>query len=134
MKAALGYIPLNDKEAEALMWGLAQVGDNIDREVTDRTDPLYGLLALGYTRPMIAKVVESLWEVAYGHKLEGGWTELEKAILKACVESTSWINVYRTHPPTNTSPPHIAQALEALRTLAAKLDEFGVEVNFIAFD
>lgn len=134
MKAALGYIPLNDKEAEALMWGLAQVGDNIDREVEDRTDPLFDLLAMGYTRPTIAKAVEGLWEVAYGHKLEGGWTELEEAILQACVEKTTWINTYRNFAPTKDSPPHIAEALEALRTLAAKLDELGIEVNFIAFE
>jgi hypothetical protein len=134
MDTALGYIPLNDKEAEALMWGLAQVGDNIDRKVEEPTDPLFGLMAMGYTRPAIAEAVGGLWEVAYGHKLEGDWTELEEAILRACVEQTTWINVYRTHPPTKDSPPHINEALKALRTLAAKLDKLGIEINFIPFE
>ena len=128
------HIPLTKKEGEGLMWGLAQIGDHLDREPTEPTDPLYILLQEGYTRPQIKDAVNGLWEVAYGDWLGEDWPTLERLILRLCVESTSWISVYRTTAPTRDSPALINEALTALRTLSAKLDKLGVEINHIPYD
>lgn len=127
-------LPLNRKEAEALAWGLAGIGDFIDRRIESPTDPLAILINLGYSRDQIGEAVEGLWEVAYGDWLAGGWTDLEKAILRCCIENTDWIGVYRTSEPTKSSPGHIEEALAALRSLAAKFEHFGIEVNHLPFD
>lgn len=127
-------IPITDKEGEALMWGLAQIGDYLDRTPTEASDPLYILLHAGYTRPQIKMGVEGLWEVAYGKYLGGGWTELEKTILRLCVENTSWITTYRTTAPTRDNPGFINEALGALRSLAAKFDKLGVEINHLPYE
>ncbi len=127
-------LPLTKKEAEAICWGLGRIGDFIDREPDGPTDPLSILLTLGYSRPMISKAIEGLWEVAYGDTLSDKFTELEGHILRLCVENTDWITVYRTAAPTKHSQPHIDEALTALRTLAAKFDELGIEVNYLPFE
>lgn len=127
-------LPLTKKEGEAICWGLARIGDFIEREPDGPTDPLAILLTLGYSRPIIAKAVEGLWEVAYGDTLTGDLTELEGHILRLCVENTDWITVYRTSASTKYSKPHIEEALAALRSLAAKFDELGIEVNYIPFE
>lgn len=125
-------IPISSKESEALLWGLGQIGDYVNREVTDPADPLSILLADGWTRRAIASACDELSPVAVGNWLAGGWTELEVTILRLCVEKTSWIEVYRTHDLTADDPTQINQALAALRSLARKLDLFGVEINQLA--
>lgn len=127
-------LPLTKKEAEAICWGLARIGDFIDREPDGPTDPLAILLTLGYSRPIITKAIEGLWEVAYGDTLTDDLTELERHIFRLCVENTDWITVYRTAAPTKDSPPHIDEALAALRSLAAKFDKLGIEVNYLPFE
>lgn len=125
-------IPLTSKESEALLWGLGQIGDYVNREVTDRADPLFILLADGWTRRAIARACDELSPVAVGNWLAGEWSELESTILRLCVENTSWIAVYRTHDLTAGDPTQINQALAALRSLAVKLDKFGIEINQLA--
>lgn len=125
-------IPLTSKESEGLLWGLAQIGDYINREVSDPTDPLFILLADGWQRRAIARACDDLSPVAVGNWLAGDWSALEQAILRLCVENTSWIEIYRTHDITADNPIMIEEALAALRSLARKLDAFGVEINHIA--
>lgn len=127
-------IPLSAKEGEAIMWGLAQIGDHLDREPTEESDPLYILLKSGYSRKQIGECVEQLWPVAYSNYIGGGWTELEQLILRLCIENTSWISAYRNNEPSRGKDSFINEALSALRSLAGKLDLLGVEVNHIPFE
>jgi hypothetical protein len=132
--ATFKRLPLTKKEGEALCWGLARIGDFIDREPDGPADPLAILLAMGYTRPAITVTVEGLWETAYGDTLTTDMTELERHVLRLCVENTDWITIYRTHAPTKNSPAHIDEALAALRSLATKFEELGIEVNHLPFE
>lgn len=113
------------------MWGIAQIGDKVCRKTDDPSDPLFILLADGWTRRAIGLACDGLMPVAIGNWLAGEWTELERTILRLCVENTSWIDAYRNHHPTAGDTTMINEALTALRTLAAKLDSFGIEVNYI---
>lgn len=127
-------IPISAKEGEALMWGLAQIGDHLDRIPTEADDPLFILLKEGHTRKEIAGAVEGLWEVAYADTLSGGWTTLEQLILRLCIENTSWVTAYRNQAPTRGNDGFIDEALGALRSLAKKFDQLGVEINHIPFN
>jgi hypothetical protein len=118
-------LPLSRKEAEAIMWGLAQIGDYLDREPTDPADPLRRLLDLGYTRESIGETCEGLFAVAYGDWLASPLTSLEGDILRMCVESTSWVAAYSLEGISTT------EARTTLRSLAAKLDKLGIDINHI---
>lgn len=124
-------IPLTSKESEALLWGLAQIGDHVQRTPVGSDDPLFILLEDGWPRRAIARACEELSPVAVGNWLAGGWSELEQTILRLCVENTTWITIYRTHDITAGDSVMIEEALATLRSLAAKLDSFGIEVNYI---
>lgn len=127
-------IPLTKKEGEAICWGLGRIGDFIEREPHGPADPLAILLAMGYTRNMITVAIEGLWDVAFGDVLPDEFTKLEGHILRLCIENTDWITVYRTAAPTKYSQPHIDEALSALRSLAAKFEKLGIEVNHLPFE
>lgn len=127
-------LPLTKKEGEAICWGLALIGDFIEREPTGPADPLAILLTLGYSRPVITRAIDGLWEVAYGDTLTDDLTDLERHILRLCVENTDWITIYRTCAPTKSSPPHIDEALAALRSLATKFEKLGIEVNHLPYE
>ncbi len=126
-------VPINDKEAEGLMWGFAQIGDYADREgVTDPSDPLVPLLKAGYQPQAIHECCEALFEFAYMKCLTDPFTDLEKMILRLSVENSSWVYHYQLHFPEETVM--IRQSREALRTLAVKLELFGIEVNYLPQD
>lgn len=133
MSEALIRIPLAEKEGEALMWGLAQIGDYLNRRPNQPNDPLFILLNEGWSRKAIGEACERLFEVAYGDWLSEPWTDLERSILRCCIENTTWIETYRTHQPTAGNSAEITRALETLRSLATKLDAFGIEIAHIPF-
>ena len=115
------------------MWGLAQIGDEVDRIPEHATDPLSILLDEGWDRPAIKQAVNGLWEPVFDARLSSDLSAIERSILRTCVENTNWIAVYRTTPPTRDDPQHIEEALGALRSLATKLDTVGVAVNHLPF-
>lgn len=127
-------IPLSTKESEAFMWGLAQIGDYVTRITADPADPLFILLAAGWPRRAIANACEELMPVVCAGSLTDELSPLERAILRLCVENTTWIDCYRTHEITADNPVLIEEALSTLRSLAAKLELLGIEVNHIPFD
>lgn len=127
-------LPLSPKEGEAIMWGCAQIGDYIGQDVGDPTDPRFILLNAGWSREAIKTACEGLEEVACGTTLGPAYTPLEQAILRCCVENTSWIDAYRSNEPTKNSPACINQALAALRSLAGKLETLGIDINHIPFN
>lgn len=122
---------ITDKESEALMWGLAQIGDHLDRRPTDPSDPLRIALDAGYSRKAIALTCAGLFAQVYTDWLTGPFGDLDKLLLRLCVENTTWVTTYRTTEPTRSSPPLISEAMEALRTLSKKLEAFDIEVNHI---
>jgi hypothetical protein len=79
-------VPLADKEPEALLWGLSQLTDVPNREPRGPADPF--------------SVLEPL-------------TDLEKAILRVCVENTTWLQPY-----IENRPEYVAIAKKTLRDLA----------------
>jgi hypothetical protein len=126
-------VPITGKEAEALMWGFAQIGDYAFRgDVTDKADPLFILLDAGYQPQAIHECCEGMFDYAYTKCLADPFTTLESLILRLSVENSSWVHHYQIHSPTETEM--IDQARTALRTLAEKLDLFGIEVNFLPQD
>lgn len=126
-------VPINDKEAEGLMWGFAQIGDHAFREnVTDPSDPLCILLEAGYQPQAIHECCEAMFEFAYANCLTDPFTDLERMILRLSVENSSWVYHYQLHFPEQRVL--IRQAREALRTLAEKLELFGIEVNYLPQD
>jgi len=126
-------VPITNKEAEALMWGFAQIGDHATREgVTDKSDPLFILLDLGYEPQAITDCCESMFEYAYANCLSDPFTPLEMLILRLSVENSSWVYHYQFHFPEEKLM--IKEARAALRTLAEKLELFGIEVNHIPED
>lgn len=127
-------IPLSTKESEAFMWGLAQIGDYVTRIPTDASDPLFILLAAGWPRRAIANACEELMPVVCAGSLTSELSPLERTILRLCVENTTWIDCYRTHEITADNPVLIEEALSTLRSLAAKLEQLGIEVNYIPYD
>lgn len=126
-------VPITDKEAEALMWGFAQIGDHAFREdVTDPADPLFILLKEGYKPQVIQDCCEGLFPYAYVNCLSDPFTELEALILRLAVENSSWVYHYQYHFPEEKRM--ITEARAALRTLAEKLDLFGIEINILPTD
>lgn len=126
--------PITIKEAEAIMWGLAEIGDRPRRMAGDSTDPLRHLLDAGYSRSLISSTCIEMEVMCYTKFLSPPFTDLEAMILRLCIENTSWINAYRVNDPTKDSPAHIDEALATLRSLAAKLEAYGIEINHIPFN
>lgn len=126
-------VPITDKEAEALMWGFAQIGDHAFREdVTDPADPLFILRVAGYQPQAIHECCEAMFEYAYANCLTDPFTDLERMILRLSVENSSWVYHYQYHMPHETLM--IKEARSALRTLAEKLELFDIHVNIMPTD
>lgn len=134
MSETLSQTPLSMKEAEALMWCLGQIVNWPYRKDDGPGDPLHTLLALGYTREAIMETGEEMFSIAYNKLLCEPLTALEKAILKVCVENTTWIGAYRTGKPTMHRPLMINEALQTLRLFAKKLEALGIEIVHIPND
>ena len=126
-------VPITDKEAEALMWGFAQIGDHAFREdVTDPADPLFILLKAGYQPEAIHACCEGMFEYAYANCLTDPFTDLERLILRLAVENSSWVYHYQLHMPEERLM--IKEARAALRTLAEKLEFFDIHINILPTD
>ena len=126
-------VPITDKEAEGLMWGFAQIGDHADRDPPfEPGDPLPILLAAGYTPEAIKESCEALFELAYDNCLISVLTDLERMILRLSVENSSWIWHYKEHHPAATGM--IREARAALRSLSAKLELVGIDINILPTD
>lgn len=134
MTDTLLQVPISLKEAEALMWVAGQIGNWPERKPKDDRDPLAVLLAAGYNRSAIMEAVGAIEQIAYNKLISEPLTALERDMLRVCIENTSWIETYRTHEPTAHVPALIEEALAALRSLAKKLDRFGIEITHIPFN
>lgn len=122
-------VPLTAKEGEAIMWCLGQIVNYPDRPVLSVTDPLGILLNEGFAREEIMDTGNGMFEIAYGDWLSDPLTPLQKAILRVCVENTTWVTAYVTDMPSLAY-----EARATLRSLATKLEAFDVDVNFIPAD
>jgi hypothetical protein len=122
-------VPLADKEPEALLWGLSQLTDVPNREPRGPADPFSVLFSEGFERKAIVTAATALHEFAYdGHIIEP-LTDLDKAILRVCVENSTWL-----YPYGEFRPEYVPIAKKTLRDLAAKLEMFGIEVNHLPND
>ena len=122
-------VPLTEKEGEAIVWCLGQIANYPNREAQSETDPLFVLFSEGFERSEIMQTANAMFEIAYGDWLSDPLTPLQKAILRVCIENTTWVCEYHL-----TLPHLLPQALPTLRSLAVKLEAFGIEVNFIPAD
>jgi len=122
-------VPLTAKEGEAIMWCLGQIANYPDRPVLSETDPLGILLNEGFSRAGIMDTANGLFEVAYGDWLSDPLTPLQKSILRVCVENTTWVTSY-----VEGMPSLAGDARATLRSLAAKLEAFDIEVSYIPAD
>lgn len=127
-------VPTNDKEREALVWGLGQLTNYPHRKTTGDTDPLQVLFNLGHRRTAIMRAANDLFEMAYSYNLHSDLSILQKDILRVCVENSSWVNAYITGDVTAHDPAQAEMARETLRSLSLKLDEIGIEINYIPED
>lgn len=134
MTETLHRVPINHKEGEAIMWCLGQIVNWPEREPEGPYDPLFVLLARGFNRAAIMDTGCEMYSIAYDHQLAEPLTALEKAILKVCVENTTWIDVYRRGEPTADNPAAINEALRTLRELSVKLEGFGIEIDRIPYE
>lgn len=123
--------PLGLKDSEAIMWCLGEIFDRPDREPTEAGDPLRALLDAGWPREAIMLAGPSMWAIADGDWLEEPMSDLQKDILRACVENSSWVAAYIQNGPAGGNED---DARRTLRNLAEKLETFGIECNFIAND
>lgn len=126
MTDTVTMVPLDVKEAEAIMWGLGQIVNYPTRRVISATDPLSVLFDEGFDRAAIMKAGNELFSIPYEKWIKDPLTSLEKAILRVCVENSTWIETY-----AEKSPHLVAGAKAALRSLAKKLEAFDIEVNHI---
>ncbi len=123
-------IELTSEETVCVFWGLHDAADRPDRLVRGPTDPLAILLAEGFTR---AQIVEGAMGIEDGIE-EGAryitppLSDVQKSILRLCCENTTWIEQYR---PAGLSEERRRAAHDTIRTLALKLNEIGIEVNFM---
>lgn len=125
------FVLITPKETECLMWGLAQIGDYPDRPATELTDPLF-ILEKTFKRSAIIECCEAFFQsFESGRHLFYPMTELERAILRCCLENTSWLSSY---DEANLSEEMKREARKALRDLAFKLEPFGVEVSYLPAD
>lgn len=129
MTDSVTMIPLEIKEAEAIMWGLGQIVNYPNRGVLSETDPLAVLLDEGYDRAAIMKAGNELFSIPYDKWIKDPLTDLEKSILRVCVENSTWVGTY-----AEKSPHLLNDAKATLRSLAKKLEPFSIEVNHIPND
>jgi hypothetical protein len=94
-----------------------------------QNDPLAALLAEGFDRKEIMAAGPRLYEFCFGDFIAEPLSEVEKAILRVCVENTTWLQPY-----IDLKPEMVGIAKKTLRDLAAKLETFGIEVNHIPND
>jgi len=127
-------VPITPKMGEALLWTLAEIGDVPDRPPADKTDPLFVLLDEGYARADIMPAVLGMFQFAYDKEISEPLTDLQKAILRVCVENSSWITAYYENELVVDKVKYTNEARATLRELATRLEAFGIEVNFIPDD
>jgi hypothetical protein len=122
---------ITPKETECLMWGLAQIGDYPTREAKEKTDPLF-ILDRTYKRDEIVATCQMFFRnFETGRHVFYPLTELERDILRCCLENTSWLTSYDV---ARHSEAMKSEARGAMRDLAFKLEPFGVEVSYLPAD
>lgn len=122
-------VPLTGKEGEALMFALTFVVDIPNRTPEEQNDPLAILFAEGFGRREIMACGPRLYDFCFGDYIEEPLSDVEKAILRVCVENTTWLQPY-----IDLKPEMVGVAKRTLRDLAAKLETLGIEVNHIPND
>lgn len=125
----LTRVPIDEKEAEALVWGFAQIGDYAHLKPTGPNDPLHTLRDAGFGPKAIREACDTLFGVACTRWLCQPFTELELLILRVAVEQSSWLDHYRLH--IEDPAEHVRVGQDALRSLATKFEAFGIEINLI---
>ena len=124
-------VPITPKMGEAIMWGLAQIGDQPRRTAEHPSDPLFILLQR-WPRREIMKTCAGMWQMAYGDVIREPLTDLQKDILRCCVENTTWLESYVHNELIGPSSLLVGEAKAALRELAAALEALGIDVNDIS--
>lgn len=119
-------VPLHGKEGEALLWGLSIIGDLPERDIEGPQDPLGVLLREGYSRNALAERCQALTEFAYGDCIVGPLIDIDRSILRVCVENTTWLEPYRDY-----YPEMLGTAKATLRSFAAQLETLDIEVSHI---
>ncbi len=128
------FVPISGKELEAIMWTVAVVGDLTDREPDHPTDPLWELLQ-HYSRETVMADCDEIWPILHGEPmLPRPTTPVRRDLLRLCVEKSLWIIPYVNAERTPYNQMMLLEARSALRTLAAKLELFGIEISHIPYE
>jgi hypothetical protein len=128
-------IELSVKESEAIVWITAELIDfaDVDDDDLDEQSAVRHLRMLGFSDEQIRAEGKILEELAFKRILPPALTTIQIEALKHAVEHTSWIDCYAEDSLRVAGPGALAEALEAIRLLATKLEERGVEIVQLAY-
>lgn len=121
-------IAITQKEAEIILFGVAIIGDDFDRDQHGDIDPQVILLRT-YSEQ---EIVKACAQIENSIDNESWFIHLplspcEKDVLRLCVENSLLVRAYYEQ-----SPEYAAMRKEihqSLLTLAKKLDAVGIEIN-----
>lgn len=134
LKADTGTFVISTKEAEAILWTLAIIGDSPDRVPEHPSDPLFGLLQR-HDRGAVITACKAMEKKLFPKKtLSAPKSPVKRDILRACVENSTWLIPYVEHDDSPHSHALLVEARCALQTLAAKLEALDIAINHIPFD
>lgn len=128
-------IGLGMKEGEAICWITAELIDYADKpnDQLDESSIILRLRAMGFTNAEIRAEGQMLEDLVAKRVLPTALTVIQTEALREAVERTTWIECYAEDNAKVSGPEGLAEALEAIRQLAVKLEERGVEVVQLAY-
>ena len=128
-------VELSDKEAEAIVWLTAHLIDFAHADDTQLEDDhiVRRLRMHGYSNVQIQEEGEALEDFAAKRILPPALTAIQSEALKDAVEKTTWIQCYAEDTLNLSGREGLAEALKALRDLAEKLEQRGVEITHLTY-
>lgn len=109
-------IVITDKMMGAIMFML----DNRPIMV-DRLTPKWG-------RAKVEESIDRLYDPIEDREIPEVLTDVDKDVLRECVEGSLWVGAYARHGP---SAAHLSEARATLRDLSRLLEPMGIEINHI---
>lgn len=126
---------LSAKEAEAAMWIAASLVDesDVESQYLDNDHLVMRLRAKGFTDNQIREEGRALEDLVAKRILPPELNAIQIEALKEAVERTTWIECYAEDSLGLSGPEGLNEALKAIRSLAAKLEQRDVEILQLAY-
>lgn len=110
---------INDKHMEAIMYML----DN--RPIMlERLSPRWGA-------DRVEVAIDRIYDPIEDRKIPVPLSEVEKDVLRECVEGSIWLQPYVSGP---SGQKHLDEARATLRDLARRFEGLGIEINHLPFE